>query len=95
MKNFVSFFKGNTSKSSEFKSFFHVSLQDRPAGFFRKAREVWKVNPVIRRSVKYSKVGFAIGFIFYFSPGTNMPGQSYLRLFEIEMCYRMIHYRAG
>jgi len=40
----------------------------------RKAREVWKVNPIIRRGVRFSKVVFAIGFLFYFPPGTSMPG---------------------
>jgi hypothetical protein len=74
MKSFLSFVKGNSTKTSEFKSFFHVALQDRPVGYLRKAREIWKVNPIIRRTVKFSKVFFAVGFIFYFSPGTNMPG---------------------
>jgi len=92
MNNFFSLIFKRKARTSEFQKFFHVSLDDKPISLFRKAREVWRVNPYIRRMVKYSKVLFAVGFIFYFSPGTNMPGQSYLRLFEIEMRYRMIHY---
>ena len=69
-------FKSNSAKTktNEFKTFFRVGLDDKPASLYRKAREVWKVNPYIRRMIRYSKVIFAVGFIFYFSPGTNMPG---------------------
>ena len=58
-----SFHKDN---KSNFKKYFRLTIDDKPVSPFRKAYEVWKTNPSIRKMKLGFKWILAIGFLLYF-----------------------------
>ena len=57
---------GKKKQSTEFKSFFKVSLHDRPISILSKSYEIYKVNPIVGRMIFVFKWCFALSFILYF-----------------------------
>lgn len=80
--------------SSGFKRFFKLTVQDRPISPLRKAYEIYKTNPTIRRITMILKWTFALSFLLYYKQGVSLPGQYYFRLAEIELRFNFTT-RAG
>ena len=70
MKSFLTYLKKSRSKqakgNTEFKSFFRVSLQDRPVSLLSKSYEIYKVNPTVNKMTLALKWCFALTFLLYF-----------------------------
>jgi hypothetical protein len=59
---------------SEFKKFFHLRIEDRPIKLASKVKESIRGNKQLKKGFHLSKFVFAIGFFFFFVPGTMIPG---------------------
>ena len=83
LSQFVSNRTAHKQSQTQFKSFFRLTLADKPVTLKNRIKYFWILNPYFQRVKFVTKVFFGFTFLLWVRQGSDWPGQRLIRLAEI------------